>query len=95
MGYRILYENGHGEKIHHAPKHMDWKKRFLIFGIAALLLAMLIAPVRNRILRVFIPGDDKITSEAFSKLVTDLKDGNSMKNAITAFCETVLNNGES
>lgn len=94
MGYKILYENGHGEKTHYAPKHRDWKKRFLIIGIAFFLLSMLITPVRSRILHVFIPGNDEITVEAFTKMVTDLQEGDSVKNAVTAFCETVLNDGK-
>jgi len=94
MGYRILYENGLGEKTAYAPKCTDWKKRLLILGIAALMLAMLIAPVRTKIVHMLIPGDPKITSEAFFQMVSDLKNGDSVKNAVTAFCETVLNNGE-
>ena len=93
MGYKIQYEIGGSDKICFPSKRADLKKRIIMVLVCVFVLSMLIAPVRIRILQFFIPGDTKVTTSAFSQMISDLKNGDSLKSAVSAFCETVIQNG--
>lgn len=41
-----------------------------------------------------IPGDKQITKEAFHAMVEEVREGESVKEAITAFCEEILAGAE-
>ena len=93
MGYKIQYEIGESEKIYISTRQADRKKRITIVLVCILVLSMLLSPLRNRILRYLIPGDPEVTTRAFSQMLRDLEKGDSLKTAVSVFCETVIQNG--
>ena len=86
MGYRIVY--GKKEKKIISPK----KICLIITGITA--LAMLMWPAgRTFVAGVFLPGDADVTASAVRTLVAELKEGQGIGNAVTAFCQEIIAGG--
>ena len=60
--------------------------RYFLFGI----LVILILAARFGALDFLIPGNPKVTKDAFYKMVENVSDGESVNTAITAFCHEIL-----
>lgn len=48
---------------------------------------------RMGLLDFLIPGDNDATKNAFSDMVSDVRNGESVKSAVTAFCNEILSVG--
>lgn len=94
MGYRITYES-FGEE-----RKMPANKRRNSAIAAGILVAALITgafAVKHTGLRwvqeYLLPGDPAVTAAALEGFAQDLKEGESIKDAIITFCREIMENG--
>lgn len=89
MSYQIIY----------GPQKRPIKtsnKRSLRTGVIAgifliaILAALKITGYSNMIQKIILPGDAEVTANAFQNMTNALKNGNGLPQAITTFCETVI-----
>ena len=94
MAYRIDYDKtGTRKRIEPA------KSRIAVYTAAFFLLFLLLVnlfwPDGTGFLRQsLIPGDPDVTAAAVDSLIDDLKDGQQVSDAITAFCRELISNAE-
>lgn len=91
MGYRIQYgQTVIKESLYETT--LKKKPTAPIKWIAAgcILLALTLLG-RTGGLDFLIPGNKEITKQAFSSMVDEVRDGEDIKTAITAFCVEILN----
>ena len=88
MAYKIEYSP---ETAYRYPQRTCRQKRIRGNWVLVVLLLAGFFWVRfNGIPDFLIPGDKEITREAAALLVEDLQDGKTVKEAITVFCNTIL-----
>lgn len=91
MSYRITYTSFGEEK-----KMPESKRKWT--GVAAAVLVMVLVigaiAVKNTGLRwvqtFLLPGDPAVTAAALEDMVEDLKNGDSLGEAVTAFCREIV-----
>ena len=91
MGYRVIYGQ-HAGAIN-KPKHNYLRLRTLT--AACLLFFALLVRTRwetgaDRLRDAFLPGELSAVQQAFSELVEDLRAGEGVQEAMTAFCMEIL-----
>lgn len=91
MGYRIVY----GPEIKAQPQRTGSSARLRTMIAAAFLLFSIIVRLTwqegTEIMRqALLPGDLTVTEQAFSEMITDLRQGEPVADAVTVFCRTVL-----
>lgn len=90
LGYRITYgENA--EKKELAGKKRKLPLRWI--GAGLLVIAMLIPSVRNGARDALLPGNSEVTAAAVEALVEDLRSGDSVSEAVSAFCAYIIHDG--
>lgn len=95
MGYSIHYDTCGVVKVT-AKKEGKCKKRLLPLLLAVCILALTaFSGVRHLIWDMFFPGAGESTQAAFSQMVADLREGDSVKEAFSAFCGEILEYGKS
>lgn len=89
MAYRIEYDET-GVK-----RQTVRNKRFPLLWILlfAVGTAMLIPGVRLAVWHWILPGDGAVTAAALGELVTDLRDGESLADAVSVFCREIIEHG--
>lgn len=89
MAYQIEYDSGGVKR-----KTVE-KKRFsmvwLLFCAAAAVL--MIPGVRTTVWHWLLPGDGAVTDRALGELVTDLREGEALSDAVTVFCREIISHG--
>lgn len=95
MGYYMVY----GSAANQEKKHTVSGFRILLMTISFLTAFLLTVnrawPTGRTVLQnLFLPGNATVSSQALSDLVTDLQDGNSVAEAVEAFCRSVLKEAE-
>lgn len=92
MGYRIAYEN--------IGKRRDKKKRNWPSVIAVTCVGMLLTGAitiksvgLKWVQEVLIPGDPAVTAAALEEMVAELRQGTSLTEAVTSFCQEIINHG--
>lgn len=94
MGYQIMYSP---EDNHKYPTIKSRRKhRWLIPVVisVALFISAGIPKVRNHLEYLLIPGDTQITKAAFSAMLEQIKTGEPINEAVTAFCREIIENGK-
>ena len=90
MGYKIQY-NCVGRKLE--PKKRS--KAGIFAGLLVLLLVVAAVTVKSVGLQwvreVLLPGDPAVTAAALGGFVLDIKEGDTLVDAITAFCQEIVN----
>ena len=90
MGYRIVY--GPVEDIRPRPKS-DRRLRVMIafaFLLFAIFLRMHWQDGAEMLREVLLPGDLTVAEQAFSEMVVGLRNGEGMADALTAFCQKIV-----
>lgn len=91
MAYNIRYVSFGEEK--KQPKDTQWRKR-ISAGLLVVVLLIGAMTVKHRGLRwvtdYLLPGDPAVTAAALEDMVTDLKAGDNLYDAITAFCREIM-----
>lgn len=90
MGYKIEYDSGTATRV--AVRDSRKKKKWLAWSLAvAVIVGVLAFPQGREALRgIFLPGDEAVTAQALQDLVTDLRAGEGVSEAMTAFCQQVI-----
>lgn len=89
MGYRIEYDNW-------GKKYEVRREKHILPGIlalsgAAILLTLCFLPETAAGLRAcLIPGEDRVTVQAFSSMADDLRSGAGLREALESFCRQVI-----
>ena len=93
MGYRIEYDGIGIQKRRGEIKWRGW-----ITLVCVLLLVVGAITVKTVGLQwvqeVLLPGDPDVTAAALEGLVDDLRQGDALGQAIRAFCEEIIANGQ-
>lgn len=91
MGYRIVY--GPEVRLVSGRTGSTARLRTMIAG-AFLLFSILVRLTwqegAEAMQKLFLPGDLTVTEQAFSEMVTDLRDGETVKDAVVVFCQRIL-----
>lgn len=96
MAYKIVY--GEEPYEYHNPSKNGIRLRILT---AALLLVFcflvrLAWPGGTALLQNYVlPGESTVTEEAFEAMLSDLRAGEPLNDALTTFCKDVIQNGTS
>ncbi len=71
-------------------------KRFVCIAVSICTVVMLLSATGylEKFKEWIIPGDAEVTEAALSTLVEDLKQGDSLDDAITAFCQEILDHAD-
>ena len=96
MSYQISYDNGNAREKNkvHAPEKRKILFRFLVAVVMCTAGVLLLYKGKDRIWEVLVPGDPQITEKALSTMADGIRKGESIKEAIAAFCrEIILNAG--
>lgn len=84
--------------IHYGPvkKQRVWRKPKLFRAGAAavgIVVVAMIPSVRSWVWDLIVPGDSKVTTQAFSELIHDIQGGETVTAAIEGFCTQILAHG--
>ena len=94
MGYRIEYE-GAERYLCSAKREGDrWRRACLVLVMIALAVSLAFPQIKKKVVSFLIPGNDIVTLQAVEELAHCLQSGDSTKDALTAFCRTVIENGQ-
>ena len=95
MGYKITYCSFGEEK--KQPKQKQAWKRFTAVGLVMMLVLGALAVKHTElpwVQKYLLPGDPAVTAAALEGMLADLKDGDSLKDAVTAFCREIVEHAE-
>ena len=93
MGYRIEYGD---MKVHKYRRRAKWGS-WIAFACVILLVAGAITVKTvglTWVQEVLLPGDPVVTAAALDGLVEDLRQGDTLGQAIKAFCQEIMENGQ-
>ena len=91
MGYKINYLPQGDMIIYKRKRQRVGTKKVGYVGTILVIIAVLLAGIqKENVLRLIIPGDPEVTKAAFSEMTEELKRGESMQDALTAFCRSIL-----
>ena len=91
MAYKIEYGTGVAEKKTLQPRKR--RRLPLTAGVLCvfLLMTLLCWPKGRTALReVVLPGDAEVTADALQGLASDLRAGQGVSDAVTAFCQQII-----
>lgn len=94
MGYRMQYSP---EKCRRYPiKEMrkKWGGKILVCFSVGIVLIGFICARWEQAKELLLPGDPEHTLQALNTLAEDMKEGESVKEAITAFCGNILEHAQ-
>ena len=93
MGYRILYDNERMQINCDNSKHFG--NRIISVMLICLLLLGSLKLIGWDILKHYLlPGDPDITETAFNSMIENIRTGESVKDAVTAFCVEIIENAK-
>ena len=93
MAYRVCYSPEDNKRYPEVNKQGSGRGARYIAIISAVVLALSIPKVRDKLWMWLIPGDEAVTSGAFTQMVEDIQSGNSVADAVTVFCQEILDHG--
>ena len=86
MGYRIAYST---ETSHKFPEKVRRKKPLLWAATGVLLVGLLAGGWK-----LLLPGNPEVTHTALAHLAEDIREGESLGQAVTAFCQEIIDNAK-
>lgn len=94
MAYNILY-GADAIKYKVKEKNIGYSNRSVVFIIAVCVVAMSIFLLRTPQVRDYLtPGDKAVTKAALTEMVQDLREGENVTEALTAFCREIISHAE-
>ena len=93
MGYRIIYDKGTIHKETVRARRFRWKRWGIGFAGVALAAALMVPQGRLWLRDLLLPGDEEITASALEGMVSDLRAGEPVREAVEAFCREILAGG--
>ena len=95
MGYRIEYGQGIIKKrtvISHSAKKQI--KKFVPILLSTVLIVTMLWGKGESVRSFLIPGNDAVTVAALREMVCGLRNGESLTDAVTAFCREIIENAD-
>lgn len=91
MGYRIDYGASEARK-RSAPiiRHPVWAMTMCFFALFLVFTAFFWPEGRDALCDVVLPGDGAVTAAALQGMVSDLSEGATISEAVTAFCREII-----
>ena len=90
MGYCVEYTQGSSRNYPIKTKQLH-RKSYILWGVLAMCFALLLVPeIRNCLKQFLLPGDPAVTETAFLSMVDRIGAGESFYDAVTAFCEEII-----
>jgi len=90
MSYKIAYAMpGELEKQHYRDQRRKGKP-FVFLAIVFLAITLIFSGGHNSLQRILFPGDHNVSMEAFSQLIENMRAGESAQEAVTSFCQQIL-----
>lgn len=95
MGYRIEYGSSGDLR-----KPLKSKRPYSAIAAAACVLALVAGAITVKqtgltwVQEFLLPGDPAVTAAALENMVDNIKDGDSIAEAVTAFCREIVENAE-
>ena len=93
MAYQISYGP---VKTKHPVARRAKTGRWLLLTLcaAALVVGLQVSEVGKTVWNWILPGDPQVTGAALDTMVEELKEGNSVGEAVTAFCREIIENAQ-
>ncbi len=91
MGYYISYQPEDADRYPPQKVRFPRKKYFLIMVVVLLLVSVF---WWEQITDFLTPGDPDVTRQAASTMVSNMRQGLSFGDAVTAFCREIFANGQ-
>ena len=92
MAYKISYTP---EDTHRYPQKVQRQPgRWGKYYIAILILAAVLCLKQVGIPNFLIPGNAEVTKKAAQTMITEIKSGESLEDAITTFCMDIINSAK-
>ena len=94
MGYRVYYSPEDNKK--YPTRNKQGNARYLghFVVVLAVVLTLTVPQVRSNLREWLIPGDEAVISKAFSQMVENVREGEAIGEAVTAFCQEILDHGK-
>ena len=92
MRYSVQYEPDKNDLYPQVSKQNKGTGSYIFIGCILLAAVLTVSIFKETIISWIVPGDDQITIHAAEAMVDRLKDGSSIGDAVTAFCEEILYN---
>ena len=91
MAYSIDYNAGEIKKVEFKPLRKRVKRKILTFvAIAFTVIGITQAVGSDAVKEFLLPGDPAVTEAALTGMIEDIRAGESVGDAITAFCREIL-----
>ena len=90
MPYSVIYSTKGIAKFKSQSRNKRIKRLLLIVSGAVICFALCYAPVRNQLIQIFFPGDHEVTKVAATQMIEDIREGKPVREAVTAFCQEIL-----
>ena len=95
MGYTIQYgPAGKAEAAWHAKRRKKAGAILAVCVLAVVFAAMVLSGGFEEIKNYLIPGDPEVTQAAFAQFTEDIRQGDTVGDAITAFCREIIDGAE-
>ena len=94
MGYRVYYSPEDNKKYPKTNKHGNDRYLGYFAVVIAAVITLTVPRLRSNLRKWLIPGDEAVTREVFSQMVEDVRDGESVGEAVITFCQEILDNGK-
>ncbi len=95
MSYQVVYGSFNRDHPIKSKKHQN-KGAFAAVIVAVLILGAMTVRLRALpwVKEYLLPGDPEVTAMALDSLVQDLREGDSLGQAVTAFCREIMEHGQ-
>ncbi len=93
-GYCIEYEGANRYPITGKGQYHIFRGICLTIVGITLAVSLLLPQFNHKVLSFLIPGDDTVTLHALEELTDRLSSGEGTRDALAAFCRTVINHGQ-
>ena len=94
MSYRIDYGGVVSTKVRRNTDRTHIRTMTAVCMILFALVVECFWPQGQQVLqKFFLPGEPTVTEQAFSELISDLSQGIKLQEAMTAFCQQIIDHG--
>lgn len=95
MAYQIIYDPDLKSKYPEKRNVKPIGRYIAVFVLIATITVLLCQPPVWHLLKsILLPGDPDVTLSASQKLVDTLKDGNTVRESVMAFCMEILDGAQ-
>ena len=94
MAYSIQYDPEYNSRFPIKPFNKVWTKLASYLLIVSVLILCLFGYARETVKSWLLPGDPTVTEDALISMVEDIRAGEPIGDAITAFCLEILENAQ-